>query len=50
MKRLAVVLLVLLAGCDVTITTRAICRGDSTEAVADTSLVKCSTLDSLVTP
>lgn len=41
-------LLLLLAACDATVTTRVICRGDTTLAVADTSLVKCATLDSLV--
>lgn len=40
----------LITACDFTFTTRVICRGDSTVAVADTSLVKCSTLDSLKTP
>jgi len=40
--------LVLLSGCDATITTRAICRGDSVDAVdCDTCLVRCSTLDTL---
>lgn len=33
--------------CDVTIWLRPICRGDSTPALLDTSLVRCSTLDSL---
>lgn len=40
-------LFVLLAGCDATATVRFVCRGDSTPAKQDTSLVKCSTLDSL---
>jgi hypothetical protein len=39
----------LFAGCNTsnTVTVRGICRGDSTPAVADTSLVRCSTLDTL---
>ena len=46
-KLLSVALLASLAACDATITTRVICRGDTTAAVAETSLVKCSTLDTL---
>ena len=49
MRRIALALaLVLGVACvDITYTWRAICRGDSTPAIADTSLVRCSTLDSL---
>jgi hypothetical protein len=39
--------LLLASGCDATITTRVICRGDSSPAVGDTALVRCSTLDTL---
>ena len=48
-RRIALALaLVLGVACvDITYTWRAICRGDSTPAIADTSLVRCSTLDSL---
>lgn len=54
-KRLAVLVgtMVLVFGvtrCNATFTMRAICRGDSTPAVSDTSLVRCSTLDTLATP
>lgn len=50
MKRLVMLGLLVLAvtACDATFTMRSICRGDSTPAIGDTSLVRCATLDSLV--
>ena len=49
MRRIALFLAACLAvaACDATYTMRAICRGDTTPARGDTSLVRCSTLDSL---
>lgn len=54
-KRLAVLagtmaLVLVVTRCDVTYTFRAICRGDTTPAVSDTNLVRCSTLDTLTKP
>lgn len=47
--RLAMLALVIvvLAAVSCTISLAPLCRGDSTPAIRDTSLVRCSTLDSL---
>ena len=41
------VAIVALTSCEARVIFAPICRGDSTAATADTSLVRCSTLDSL---
>lgn len=44
----AVMLAIYVVACDASYTMRAICRGDTTPARDSVSLVKCSTLDTLV--